>query len=87
MRDNQKLAAHLLGPTRSGEQMARKGRARRFREAREMKQGFDDGLFRDEGRTLADVGDEDAGVVYLEDEDDRGAPEPWDPDEINASRE
>ena len=25
--------------------MARKGRARRFREARELKQGFDDGLF------------------------------------------
>jgi hypothetical protein len=52
-----------------------------------MKQGFDDGLFRDDGRTLADVGDEDAGVVYLEDEDDRGEPEPWDPDEINALRD
>ena len=51
-----------------------------------MKQGFDDGLFRDDGRTLADVGDEDAGIVYLEDEDDRGEPEPWDPDEINALR-
>jgi hypothetical protein len=59
----------------------RKGRARRFREARELKQGFDDGLFREDGRSLADVGDDDAGVVYLDDEDDRDEPEPWDPDE------
>ena len=61
--------------------MPRKGRARRFREARELKQGFDDGLFREDGRSLADVGDDDAGVVYLDDEDDRDEPEPWDPDE------
>ena len=33
----------------------RKGRARRFREARELKQGFDDGLFAEGKRTLADV--------------------------------
>ena len=39
--------------------MARKGRARRFREARELKQGFDDGLFSEGDRTLADVSDED----------------------------
>ena len=38
--------------------MARKGRARRFREARELKQGFDDGLFAEGDRTLADA---DAG--------------------------
>lgn len=61
--------------------MPRKGRARRFREARELKQGFDDGLFREDGRSLADVDDDDAGVVYLDDEDDRDEPEPWDPDE------
>ncbi|MFM7617283.1 MAG: hypothetical protein ACKO72_07470 [Actinomycetes bacterium] len=61
--------------------MPRKGRARRFREARELKQGFDDGLFREEGRSLADVDDDDAGVVYLDDEDDAAEPEPWDPDE------
>lgn len=62
--------------------MARKGRARRFREARELKQGFDDGLFRDNGGSLADVDDEDAGVIYLEDDDDDGRDqEPWDPDE------
>ncbi len=36
--------------------MARKGRARRFREARQLKQGFDDGLFKDDERSsLADV--------------------------------
>ncbi len=34
--------------------MARKGRARRFREARELKQR-DDGLFREGGGTLADL--------------------------------
>jgi len=39
--------------------VARKGRARRFREARELKQGFDDGLFSEGDRTLADVSDED----------------------------
>ena len=35
--------------------MPRKGRARRFREARELKQGFDDGLFHEGSGTLADV--------------------------------
>ena len=39
--------------------MARKGRARRFREARELKQGFDDGLFSEGERSLADVTDDD----------------------------
>jgi len=58
--------------------VARKGRARRFREARELKQGFDDGLFGDEGRTLADL--EDDGDGDAEDE----APS-WDPDEPAAS--
>lgn len=61
--------------------MPRKGRARRFREARQLKQGFDDGLFDDVGRTLADVDDDEAGTVYLEDDDEGPAPEPWDPDE------
>ncbi len=62
--------------------MARKGRARRFREARELKQGFDDGMFREGRGTLADVNDDDAGVVYLEDDgDDNADKEPWDPDE------
>ncbi len=35
--------------------MPRKGRARRFREARELKQGFDDDLFAEGSGTLADV--------------------------------
>ena len=57
--------------------MARKGRARRFREARELKQGFDDGLFGDEGRTLADLEDES--------ESDREGKSGWDPDEPTTS--
>ena len=40
------------GPTDEvGDAVARKGRARRFREARELKQGFDDGLFTEGERT------------------------------------
>ncbi|MSO38306.1 MAG: hypothetical protein EXQ69_08670 [Acidimicrobiia bacterium] len=61
--------------------MARKGRARRFREARELKQGYDDGLFADKGTSLADVSDDEAGIIYLEDDSDDGRDkEPWDPD-------
>ena len=62
--------------------MPRKGRARRFREARELKQGYDDGLFREGSGTLADVdskSDDD-----LEDDDDLDdefdEEEDWDPD-------
>jgi len=48
----------------------RKGRARRFREARQLKQGFDDGLFREsEQRSLADV-DNDVEDDDVEDDDD-----------------
>lgn len=44
--------------------MPRKGRARRFREARQLKQGFDDGLFReDEKKSLDDVWDPDAAAA------------------------
>lgn len=67
--------------------MARKGRARRFREARELKQGYDDGLFSDGGKTLADVDDDEAGTVHLELDDERKEPEPWDPDEELKNRE
>ena len=49
--------------------MPRKGRARRFREARELKQGFDDGLFREGSGTLADV-DLDADADDDDDDDD-----------------
>ncbi len=61
--------------------MARKGRARRFREARELKQGFDDGLFKDNERaSLADVWDPDADPDAELDEDDDEFDE-WDDDE------
>ena len=54
--------------------MPRKGRARRFREARELKQGYDDGLFAESNRSLADVDlddelDEDESEDSLEDDD------------------
>ena len=61
--------------------MPRKGRARRFREARELKQGYDDGLFREGSGTLADVEDDQAPRYLDEDDDDLvKEPEPWDPD-------
>ena len=49
----------------AGDDVPRKGRARRFREARKLKQGYDDGLFREGSGTLADLsesadGDESA---------------------------
>lgn len=50
--------------------MARKGRARRFREARELKQGFDDGLFSEGDRTLADITDDDSDDWDDDDVDD-----------------
>jgi hypothetical protein len=54
----------------------RKGRARRFREARELKQGFDDGLFREGSGTLADV-DLDA------DDSDDDFDDEWDDDPLD----
>ena len=56
--------------------MPRKGRARRFREARKLKQGYDDGLFREGSGTLADVSDED-----VDDEDDDEFDDDWDDEE------
>jgi hypothetical protein len=71
--------------------VARKGRARRFREARELKQGFDDGLFSEGSGSLADVDEDkdepDADAAW-DDEDDRD-PE-WDeedPLKIDERRE
>jgi hypothetical protein len=62
----------------------RKGRARRFREARRLKQGYDDGLFREGSGTLADVseeGDELDDDELDDDEDwDDDEEEDWDPD-------
>jgi hypothetical protein len=60
----------------------RKGRARRFREARELKQGYDDGLFPEGSRTLADLDSKDDDDLEDEDfyEDDDEEEEDWDPD-------
>ena len=56
--------------------MARKGRARRFREARELKQGFDDGLFAEGSGSLADLDEKDADA-----DDDEPDEDDWDDDE------
>ena len=62
--------------------MPRKGRARRFREARKLKQGYDDGLFREGSGTLADVdaNGEREDDEELDDYDDDEEEEDWDPD-------
>ena len=62
--------------------MPRKGRARRFREARELKQGYDDGLFREGSGTLADLDSKDDDDLEDEDfyDEDDEEEEDWDPD-------
>lgn len=60
--------------------MPRKGRARRFREARELKQGFDDGLFREGEKTLADLESGAADEPEWDDDDD-GHGDDWDDDD------
>lgn len=65
--------------------MARKGRARRFREARQLKQGYDDGLFAEGSGSLADVADSDSDTDDDEEFDDDDADDTesghdWDPD-------
>ncbi len=60
--------------------MPRKGRARRFREARELKQGFDDGLFSESDRSLAELDEHDDDESPLfDEEDDHG--DDWDEDD------
>ena len=67
--------------------MPRKGRARRFREARKLKQGYDDGLFREGSGTLADLSENPDGDSDDDDFDDEfeDEEEDWDPDH-NISR-
>ena len=67
--------------------MPRKGRARRFREARELKQGYDDGLFREGSGTLADVDSKDDDDLENEDdfEDEYDDEEDWDEDRNDES--
>lgn len=60
--------------------MPRKGRARRFREARELKQGYDDGLFKEGSGTLADLDGKDDDDFEDEDDLDDDEEESWDPD-------
>jgi hypothetical protein len=59
----------------------RKGRARRFREARELKQGFDDGLFSESDKTLAELDETtgEDGSKWLEEEEGHG--DDWDEDD------
>ncbi len=62
--------------------MPRKGRARRFREARELKQGYDDGLFREGSGSLADLDSKDDDDLTDDefDDDELEEEEDWDPD-------
>ena len=63
--------------------MPRKGRARRFREARKLKQGYDDGLFREGSGTLADLSENPDGEADEDDDFDddfEDEEEDWDPD-------
>jgi hypothetical protein len=73
-------AAH--GPSslscKAGDDVPRKGRARRFREARELKQGFDDGLFSEGSGTLADV---DLDADAEDDDDEFDDEDGWDDDD------
>jgi hypothetical protein len=67
----------------------RKGRARRFREARRLKQGYDDGLFREGSGTLADVnedGELDDDDDEFDDDWDDEEEEDWDPDHQREQR-
>jgi len=61
--------------------VARKGRARRFREARELKQGFDDGLFTEGEKTLADLeqSDEEDQPTWRDSDEDEALD--WDEDD------
>lgn len=60
--------------------MPRKGRARRFREARELKQGFDDGLFREGSGSLADV---DLDADADDEDEDEEFEDGWDDDPLD----
>ena len=59
--------------------MPRKGRARRFREARELKQGFDDGLFSESEKSLAELDDSGEATKAWDDDDD--VVDDWDEDD------
>jgi len=66
-------------PVGIGVEMARKGRARRFREARELKKGYDDGLFDETGRTLAEAEAGEPEPNWRDENND--LPTDWDDDD------
>ncbi len=59
--------------------MPRKGRARRFREARELKQGFDDGLFTEGEKSLADLEEDEDQPTWRDADEDESLD--WDEDD------
>ena len=67
--------------------MPRKGRARRFREARALKQGFDDGLFREGSGSLADVDSKSADDLEDDVDDDFDDEDDLDDDEDEDEEE
>ena len=76
------MRQNVVYEIQAGDHVARKGRARRFREARELKQGYDDGLFKERDATLADVLDDSVVAVDDDDDDEEDDAEAydWDPD-------
>jgi hypothetical protein len=68
---------------KAGVEVARKGRARRFREARELKQGFDDGLFREGSGSLADVNLDGEATETVDDDDEWDDDDPLDDDPLD----
>ncbi len=75
-------SAYVRCSCKAGDHVPRKGRARRFREARELKQGFDDGLFREGSGTLADV---DLDADAEDDDDDFDDDDDWDDDDPSTT--
>lgn len=71
-------------PTPECEPVARKGRRRRFDEARAFKRGFDDGLFAEGDGTLADVDHDDAD--HKVDRDQVREPQEFRPDGVLDDR-
>lgn len=58
--------------------MGRKGRKRRFREARDLNRSVDDGLFVESDRTLADLYDDTHFATDGDEDDVTKQPEPPD---------
>ncbi len=77
------MRQNVVYEIQAGDDVPRKGRARRFREARQLKQGYDDGMFREGEATLADVLDDSHAADVDDDElddDEDDEFDDWDPD-------